>query len=139
MTSSVAAQIRFRPGPRIAALLAAVALLAAPALAQARTTIACHPYAKSAPRTCLVFSLPGAVTRQHRLSLSRLRWENWGSRRATGSGRLLIGRVRVRVRLVADQRQPGLETGDTFYTRLTVIDRAGNRQSLGLDVHSESS
>lgn len=128
-----------RPAFALAVLAGSATLLGPMASAQARTTLACYPTAKVAPRACVVFAAPGPVVRQLRVSLRSLRWKNWGTGRATGTGRLQRDGKRAGVRLVADRRLDSGIGGSTFYSRLTLIDRAGHRQSLGLDSFTEAS
>lgn len=126
------------PPRAVVALVVSAILLCPTASAQAKSTLACYPAPKAAPRRCVVFALPGPVIRQPRVSLRSLRWKHWGTRRTTGTGRLLRDGIRVRVRIIADQRL-STGTGGSFYSRLTLIDQSGHRQSFGLDSYTESS
>ncbi len=106
--------------------------------AVAGTTIACYPTPKVHPRDCTVFGLPGTVTRNARIVLSRMQWSAWGARTAVGRGRLLRRGRQVRIRVVASQRFSGT-LAEHYYSRLTLIDTAGHRQRVNLEEITESS
>jgi len=105
--------------------------------ASARTTLACFPARRVRPRTCAVFDLPGAVSRTQRIPLTGLRWSSWGGAQGAGSGRLRRRGRNVPVRVIASGRLRGRDA--FFYSRLLLIDDAGNRQRLNLEEFTEAS
>lgn len=103
------------------------------------------------PRACLASSKPGPLrcaVRPRNLRfgalgrLDRIRWQHWGSRRATGFGRLTIlwGRRTPYARIRARIRAGRPESCDSrrWYTRLTVTYGRGYREAFVRHAISET-